>query len=111
MFRYLWLGGTAALMLIASAAVGAPPENADPTLAPWFRSLAQPGTGISCCSLADCRPVDARITPSGYQIHVKDEWLTVPPEKILRGKENPTGKPVACVLNGQVLCFVPGIMA
>ena len=96
MVRYLWVLGLGAAVLVCSAALGAPPENADPALAPWFRSLAQPGTGISCCSIADCRPVDARITPSGYEIFVKNEWLTVPPEKILRGKENPTGKPVAC---------------
>lgn len=111
MVRYLWLVVLGAAILVNSAVFGAPPENADPALAPWFRSLAQPGTGISCCSIADCRPVDARITPTGYEIYVKEEWLAVPPEKILRGKENPTGKPVACVLNGQVLCFVPGIMA
>lgn len=93
-----------------SVAYGAPPENADPALAPWFRSLAQPDTGISCCSIADCRPVDARITPDGWEIFHDDKWLPVPPAKILVGKQNPTGKPVACVLNGQVLCFVPGTM-
>lgn len=96
--------------MIGSTAFARPPDNADPALAPWFRSLAQPGTGISCCSLADCRPVSARITPSGYQILVNKRWIAVPPEKILQGKENPTGKPVACVVNGEVLCFVPGIM-
>jgi hypothetical protein len=111
MTRYLWLGAVAAAVVASFAAFGAPPENADPALAPWFRSLAQPGTGISCCSIADCRPVEARITPSGYEIHVKDKWVAVPPDKILHGKENPTGKPVACVLNDQILCFVPGIMA
>ncbi|MBV8537652.1 MAG: hypothetical protein JO128_18795 [Alphaproteobacteria bacterium] len=110
MNRYLWLMVSAAGLVVASAALGAPPENADPALAPWFRSLAQPGTGISCCSIADCRPVDTRITSGGYEIYVKDQWLTVPPEKVLQGKQNPTGKPVACVLNGQVLCFVPGTM-
>ncbi len=111
MLRHLWLVGAGAAVLVGSVAVGAPPENADPALAPWFRSLAQPGTGVSCCSIADCRPVNARITSTGYEIFVQDRWLIVPPEKILRGKENPTGKPVACVLNGEVLCFVPGIMA
>lgn len=111
MFRRLWLAGLGVAVVACSAAFAKPPENADPALAPWFRSLAQPGTGLSCCSLADCRPVDARITPSGYQIRVDNRWLAVPPEKVLHGKENPTGKPVACVLNGQVLCFVPGLMA
>lgn len=110
MSHRLWLLVGAAVLTVGSVALAAPPENADPALAPWFRSLAQPGTGISCCSIADCRPVDTRITPSGYEIFVKDQWLTVPPEKILQGKQNPTGKPVACVLNGQVLCFVPGTM-
>ena len=111
MIRHLWLPAIGAAVVAGSAAFGAPPENADPALAPWFRSLAQPGTGISCCSLADCRPVDARITPSGYEILVNGQWLAVSPEKILHGKENPVGKAVACVLNGQILCFVPGLMA
>jgi hypothetical protein len=110
MGRQLWLLIVTAGLVVASVALGAPPENADPALAPWFRSLAQPGTGISCCSIADCRPVDARTTSSGYEIFVKDQWLAVPPEKVLQGKQNPTGKPVACVLNNQVLCFVPGTM-
>ena len=111
MFRRLWLVGVGVAVLVGSAALARPPENADPALAPWFKSLAQPGTGVSCCSIADCRPVDARITPTGYEIFVHDRWLRVPPEKILRGKKNPIGKPVACVLNDQVLCFVPGLMA
>jgi hypothetical protein len=110
MVRRLLIPGVGAAALLGSMAFGAPPENADPALAPWFKSLAQPGTGVSCCSIADCRPVDMRITGSGYEIYVNDRWVDVPPEKVLQGKENPLGKPVACVLNGQVLCFVPGIM-
>src|SRR6516164_2028992 len=35
--------------------LAAPPDNPDPALAPWFESLKQPGTGASCCSIADCR--------------------------------------------------------
>lgn len=90
--------------------LGAPPENADPALAPWYRSLTQPGSGIGCCSIADCRPVDAKITPKGYAILVDGNWRDVPQSVIIQGKQNPTGKPIACIFGGSILCFVPGIM-
>lgn len=103
----------AAALLLATARIGRsePPENADPALAPWYRSLKQPGSGIGCCSIADCRPVDARTGPHGWQILVDGLWRDVPPGVILQGKENPTGRPVACIFYGDILCFVPGIMA
>ncbi len=49
-----------AALLAASPANAAPPENADPALAPWFQSLRQPETGMSCCDIADCRPTEYR---------------------------------------------------
>ncbi len=53
----------ATMLLLIASAYGRPPENADPTLAPWFQSLSIPGTGISCCSIADCRPTVVCWTP------------------------------------------------
>lgn len=118
-----------AVTVVASVAWGAPPENADPTLAPWFNSLKQPGTGIGCCSMADCRPVDTRVGANGYEAFVeavpgdKDaelrtdstgrtawgKWVAVPPEKMLAGKENPLGRAVVCYTPALgVLCFVRG---
>ena len=51
----------ASLGLLAGVAEANPPPDADMSLAPWFQSLKQPGTGMSCCSMADCRPADFRI--------------------------------------------------
>lgn len=98
----------ATLLAAAELAHSAPPEGADPALAPWFQSLTQPGTGISCCSIADCRPVDYKQTDhgSGWAIVVDGQWTDVPPEHVIKGKANPTGRPVACVLHGNILCFV-----
>lgn len=44
----------------AASAYAAPPPNASGVFADWFRSLTVPGIpGAPCCTLADCRMVDA----------------------------------------------------
>src|SRR5271169_4548955 len=65
----------AASLLLAASAAAAPPQNADPALAPWYRSLIQPGTTISCCSLADCRPTEYRTKADHYEALVGGSWL------------------------------------
>lgn len=125
--------------LLAAACVGfgvlvacrparsAPPDGADPALAPWFEGLRQPGTGMSCCSEADCREVDYRETPGGYEVWITDPaaavlkgakagiagyWVPVPKDKVLQGKDNPTGRGVVCWTPALgVLCFVRGTEA
>lgn len=47
-----------ALCAAAPAAMAKPPAHFDPQYGSWFRSLLQPGTGISCCNEADCRFVE-----------------------------------------------------
>jgi hypothetical protein len=99
------------LALLAAAAVGsacaAPPENADPTLAPWFQSLKQPGTRVGCCSVADCRPVDSRIVGNHYEVLIGDRWTEVPPDRVLEHEPNPLGRAVACwTPRFGILCFV-----
>ena len=104
------------LALTAGSAIAAPPENADPALAPWFRSLNQPGTGYNCCSMADCRPVRTRDRNGKIEAFIAretfrdgtDQWVIVPEEVIIRGIENPVGEPVLCYLGGMVRCFVQG---
>ena len=44
-------------------AYAAPPEHADPAIAPWFKSLRQPQTNQPCCDVADCRTVEYRTAP------------------------------------------------
>ena len=97
------------LLLLAAdgGARAAPPENADPALAPWFQSLRQPGTGVSCCSLADCRIADYRTDGNGYEAFVDDKWLAVPPDRVLQHTDNPTGRAIVCYMPGRgILCFV-----
>lgn len=106
------------LLLLTSAALAAPPAGSDPTsaLASWYRGLLRPDTGTSCCSEADCRPVVYRTTGDHYEAFIDrktfgseapDDWLTVPPEKILR-TANPTGEAIACYYMQKILCFVSG---
>lgn len=104
-----------AILLSASPipVLGAPPPGVDlnSPRAKWFESLKQPGTGIGCCSVADCRTYaqsDVRVGPKGYEIRYEGRWLPVPNDKILQGKVNPMGRPVACVVAGEVWCFVRG---
>jgi hypothetical protein len=91
----------------ASAAAAQPPDNADPSLAPWFQGLRQPGTGISCCSIADCRATEYRTGADGYEALIDGTWLRVPQDKVLHRVDNPIGRAVVCYMPGRgILCFV-----
>ena len=94
--------------LLFPAAVGAqPPADADPALAPWFRSLLVPGTSISCCSVTDCRPTEYRIEADHYEALIGGNWIVVPPDRILQRTDNPTGHAVVCWTPQRgILCFV-----
>ena len=63
---------TAAMAFALSATLvhALPPDNADPAMAPWFKSLKQPGTGAECCSISDCRAVEVRRDAKGYEVKV-----------------------------------------
>jgi hypothetical protein len=105
----------AAGLALSQVAVAAPPDRRDPTLAPWFESLKQPGTGAPCCSIADCRTVAFRQDRDGYEVFIDGRWkmsvpfwLRVPPERIIDGIDNPTGRGVVCFTpEAGILCFVP----
>jgi hypothetical protein len=103
----------AGLLLGAVVAVApvraAPPENADPSLSPWYNSLRQPGTGALCCSIADCRPTEYRITRDHYEALVEGIWRDVPPDRVVKREDNPTGRAVVCwTPTAGVLCFIKG---
>jgi hypothetical protein len=94
-------------LLLAPPVRAAPPPDADGTLAPWFQSLRQPNTGVSCCSMADCRTVDYRTDGDSYEALIEGRWIIVPREKILQRIDNPTGRAVVCWTPALgVLCFV-----
>lgn len=112
---------TAAILLaslVPFTALAAPPENADPALGPFYRSLRQPGTGILCCSESDCRTVKTRLHDGREEIFIDknkfpggdNTWVAVPDNRRLAPRDNPTGEPVACWTPGDgVLCFLRGV--
>jgi hypothetical protein len=109
----------AAASLICPAPLrAAPPPGADPDLAPWFRSLRQPNTEMSCCDRADCRTVQYRIIDGHFQAFIGGEfarwqnppyaWVDVPDGSVLHRHDNPTGEGVACWAGMRIICFVEG---
>ncbi len=115
------ISAVAAASLICSyprVVVAAPPPNADPDLAPWFRSLRQPNTDLSCCDRADCRTVQYRIVDGHFQAFIGGEfarwqnppyaWVDVPDGSVLHRHDNPTGEGVACWAGMRIICFVEG---
>jgi hypothetical protein len=112
------IGGKIAVavgLALSQAALAAPPDNPDPALARWFESLKQPGTGASCCSIADCRTVEFRQDRDGYEVLIDGRWkmsipfwLRVPLNRIIDGIDNPTDRGVVCFTpEAGILCFVP----
>jgi hypothetical protein len=104
----------AIILLAAITAAAAPPQNADPSLAPWFRSLTNPNVGgMSCCAEADghiLRDSDWRVAGDHYQIRIGTEWVDVPLQAVLNRVDNPTGGAVAFYPSGietpPIYCFV-----
>jgi hypothetical protein len=89
------------------AAIAAPPPNANPALVPWFHSLLQPGTNLSCCSISDCRATEYRIYHDHYEAQIGQHWFAVPPDKILQRTDNPTGHAIVCwTPQLGIMCFV-----
>jgi hypothetical protein len=94
------------LSLTASAA---PPPGVGPNdpMATWFRDLMRPDTNASCCDSSDCRRVNPRMTPTGWDARIGNAWLPVPPDRVLR-QDNPAGEAVACFVPSLgIICFVP----
>ena len=98
-------------VLVSGSGQAAPPEGADPNsqIGQWFQSLKQPGSGISCCSIADCRPVEYRLVSDGYEALLDKDWVRIPDQAILHGHSNPTARGILCraPVSGTILCFVP----
>ena len=110
-----------AVLLAATPALATPPpvgsEDYQVT-APyndWFRLLRN-AEGTLCCTLSDCRPVDARISADGHWEFLADpkhfpgadgRWIRVPDDRVVR-KPNPVGQPIACYVDGlPPFCFLP----
>jgi hypothetical protein len=102
----------AAVAGLAAVALAAPPPGSLGTYREWFQGLMRNDTGTSCCDESDGRITDARLTADGWEARTQvDTWVKVPDDKILRGKGNPTGRPVLFWLPATgVLCFVEPVM-
>lgn len=95
-------------MTLPHLARSAPPPGSSGRFHQWFESLTQPGTGVSCCSWADCRETSWRIRGDHYEAFVDHKWMVVPDGVILQRTDNPTGRAVVCwAPNLGILCFVP----
>ena len=72
----------------------------------WLRN---DGMG-SCCNMQDCAPAAAERRGDNWYVKAGDGWLKVPEEVVLR-KNSPDGQAHACILGGQVICFVEPVLA
>lgn len=105
--------GISAAMSLAVSAIAAPPEHADPQLAPWFKSLSRPDIG-SCCDTADGRVTSSRVAGDHYEVLIDGRfpgvttstWEPVPAEAILKRVDNPTGGTVVFWFLGRIRCVV-----
>lgn len=107
--------------LLSSAAVAAPPPDADRLLAPFYKSLTLPGYGQGyCCTTADCRPVDAEqrdgvwwalASKEVFGLDAPDKYLPIDPSHIIPEGTIPPNRrplsPVGCFYNGEFRCFIP----
>jgi len=81
----------------------------------FYRSLTQPGTGMSCCthegSQRDCWPTDRwRIKGDRYEVEIDGAWVEVPPAVVLVRNDNPVGRAILCHRGATIYCFLPGVM-
>lgn len=101
------------ILLLVAVAHAAPPENADPALAPWFHSLRHPRLG-GCCDTADGRVTSMRVVGDHYEVLIDGKfpgvttatWEVVPPDAILERQDNPTGGTVVFWYMHAIRCVV-----
>jgi hypothetical protein len=65
---------------------------------------------ISCCSLVDCAPAEARMVNGQWFARKEGEqhWYPIPPEKIEINRDSPDGRSHLCAMNDRVFCFIVG---
>ena len=106
------------LLLLTASASAEPPNNTNPDspLGKWYKSLRyqnESGVSIPCCSISDCRPVEARHIANHWEILLEKRWRQVPQSRVLK-QYNMDGRPIACIGNAfgdafytDIRCFVP----
>ena len=112
---------TVALLAIAGLAIAF--GRSDPAAAEgadrreWFRSLVQPGTGLPCCDIADCRRTSAEWRRDGWWADVRGKWRRVPNDVVLEHPHSLDGDAYICSadpindeshrIDPPISCFVP----
>lgn len=112
------IGGRKTLVVLAVLAATSA-ASAEENRGLWFKSLKQPGTGMSCCDIADCHRSDAewRGGSSGqWWAVVQGRWTPVPREKELDNKASIDGDAYICSSqypssSPMIYCFVPPAMS
>jgi hypothetical protein len=76
----------------------------------WFQSLKQPGSGISCCDVADCHQTSADWRDGQWWAIVRSKWTAIPRDRVL-GKKSIDGEAYVCNSESgslpTIYCFVP----
>jgi hypothetical protein len=99
--RRLLAGGLAPALLLVSLAPAHAQDRAS-----WFKSLKQPGTGISCCDISDCKRTSADWRDGQWHAVVNGEWTPIPPEKELDKKSIDGDAYVCSSPTRRVYCFI-----
>jgi hypothetical protein len=95
------LAGLAPAVLLASALSAHAQDRAS-----WFKSLKQPGTGISCCDISDCKRAEADWRGGQWHAVVDGEWTPIPREKEL-DKQSIDGDAYVCSSpTRRIYCFI-----
>ncbi len=66
---------------------------------------------ISCCHNEDCSPAESKMENGQWFARKvgREDWLTVPPQKIERERDSPDGRSHLCSRGQTVYCFEPGM--
>lgn len=107
----------AALLSVGTVQAAPPPKGTEDyeimaDYADWIAQLHV--DGVSCCSTADGRPVQARLHGEHWQVRFRagqlpgapTEWTDVRDAAVYRGA-NPVGVPIAWWFGGEIRCFAP----
>jgi len=113
LFSSIFLTGLAAALLPAHAEErGGPGATAianGESRGAWFESLKQPGSGLSCCDISDCRRTEAEWRGGNdgkWWATVNGIWTPIPHDKELT-KRSIDGDAYVCASpNRYVYCFV-----
>lgn len=73
----------------------------------WFKSLKQPGSGGSCCDIADCKKTEADWRDGRWWAVVQGTWVAIPENTIVTKQYSYDGDAYVChAPNSRIYCFI-----